>query len=104
MTVVNAGTYRSAYARVEKPRQTNDLRNGHQRAHDQDARHFRQDRFMRLSQSETAQAGAAWTGPELNAAFVAQLLGQVMPAPTSAPLRYGKPAPAWAPLFLDTRC
>lgn len=104
MTVVNAGFSRAVYTRVEKPRQTSDLRNEHRPGHERNARHFDQERAVRLSQIETCEADAPWSGPELNAAFVAQLLGQVMAAPASAPLRYSKPARAWAPLFLDTRC
>lgn len=96
-----AQTLRAASARVEKACESNTLHN--------DARHedfaaagsARAHANSALQQNETQSCAPLWHGPRLRAAFVAQVLGQVMPednktarSPAAAyqkPVAQGKP-------------
>jgi hypothetical protein len=84
IAIVTGGGYRPVHARVEKARQTSDLRNEQRRHDDEKSRDYRHVRHNAVSQSETPAHEPLWSGPELNAAFVAQLLGQLMKAPAIA--------------------
>jgi hypothetical protein len=86
---------RQNYARVEKPRDCSDLRNDRRRPEEKSAAHSTFTSAKNLSRNETAPREPLWNGPPLNAAFVAQVIGQVMaddgaktPASASAAYRH----------------
>jgi hypothetical protein len=101
--VVTGGGYRPAIARVEKASNSSDLRNERRHQAGGFTRDVRHVRNSALSQSETSPREPLWSGPELNAAFVAQLLGQALSAPmaVSAGAPYRKPAPGPVSLVYD---
>jgi hypothetical protein len=78
---------------------------GHLGTGAQDSPNRRDDKPARLQvelvcQDETARFDPFWDGPRLRSAFVAQLLGQVMPTARAAAVQnaYGKTAPRMARL------
>lgn len=84
---------RPAHARVEKSRAGNGLHGERRHEAEMPGTVTPCRRQMDLLQYETDAREPLWNGPPLNAAFVAQLLGQVLPrqpaaAPRSASYRF----------------
>jgi hypothetical protein len=86
---------RQTCARVEKLRDCSDLRNDWRRPEEKSGAHSTFTSRKDLSRNETAAREPLWNGPQLNAAFVAQVIGQVMaddsvkpPASASAAYRH----------------
>jgi hypothetical protein len=93
-----------AYApRVEKTKPGNDLRNQARRPAGESVGRSAAAFRSGLSQYETPAREPLWNGPQLNAAFVAQLIGQIVPGaqPASAPLAYRQPQHAPRALVFD---
>ena len=92
--------------RVEKPREGNALHGEHRDQFSGDIERRNMVRDRRLSQNETEQPEPDWNAPMLRAAFVAQVLGQVLGAtpqdPRSAFAAYRK-GPARPSLLLNAR-
>ncbi len=93
MTAGSVYALRPAVLRVEKASNTSDLRNEQRRAGDGNAGASHAARARKPSHYDTSAHEPLWNGPPLNAAFVAQLIGQVLVdeqgAPASAQSAYG---------------
>jgi hypothetical protein len=79
--IVAAGGYsdpRLLRSRVEKPSSSNGLRQERQGRAESSGGCASSRRHRRLSQIDTAAREPLWNGPSLNAAFAAQLIGQVL--------------------------
>jgi hypothetical protein len=88
MTIVTAGgTYalRSLALRVEKASHSSDLRNDWRKPGDEGGSVARAAQLAKLSQIETSPREPLWNGPQLNAAFVAQVIGQILDDAAPAP-------------------
>jgi hypothetical protein len=95
-----------ASRRVEKPCSGNALHGEQRDAQSEDVERRITMRERRLSQNETAKSDPDWNAPVLRAAFVAQVLGQILGVTScdhgSALAAYGKPA-ARPSLLLNAR-
>ncbi|HEY2070289.1 MAG TPA: hypothetical protein VGG48_12105 [Rhizomicrobium sp.] len=107
LSIVDGGEFRNrlSYApRIEKARQSSDLRNDSRDAAHQPPEKAVANARAKLSQFETNDTEPLWNGPQLNAGFVAQLIGQMLVpdrgAP-SAPMVYRKTAPVTQALVFD---
>jgi hypothetical protein len=80
------------------------LRNAWRKPGDESRGSVRSARSTKLSQYETSPREPLWNGPQLNAAFVAQVIGQILddaaPAP-SAPAAYAHRARGPRALVFD---
>jgi hypothetical protein len=86
VAIVTAGgpyRLRALNARVEKLRSGSGLRDDRERSAENSASNAARRNASSLSRYETVQSEPLWNGPQLNAAFVAQLLGQVLADPAA---------------------
>jgi hypothetical protein len=90
--------------RVEKAHITSDLRNETPRDGERRGAGRRAQDVANVSRSDTAQSEPLWNGPRLSAAFVAQVIGQLLeerPLPVHAAYRRSWPQPPRPRVFDD---